>query len=140
MSDQPTGGAYPYLTIEGAAAAIEFYKTVFGATEVARHMADDKQRILHCTLALNGGTVFLSDAFPEFGNAAGPRKDQLPPVAISLLIASPAEVDRLAALAKEHGATIEWGPMDAFWGARFASLRDPFGHRWMLNADQPRPV
>ena len=50
----------------------------------------------------------------------------------------PAEVDRLHKRALDNGATTLMDPEDAFWGARFAMLTDPFGHRWMLNAELPK--
>ena len=54
---------------------------------------------------------------------------------MGLVLTGPAEVDRLHGRALDNGATTLMDPMDAFWGARFAMLTDPFGHRWMLNAE-----
>jgi PhnB protein len=130
-------GIAPYLTIDGASAAIDFYKAAFGAEEMFRQMAEGGRRVMHCSLRINGGTVMLSDSFPEPGTP-GPDPARPSPVAINLALADPAEVDRIAARAREQGATITMGPEDTFWGARFAQLTDPFGHRWMLNADLKR--
>jgi PhnB protein len=132
-------GVAPYLTIEGAARAIDFYKAAFGAEEAMRQMADDGRRILHCRLNINGGVVMLSDTFPEHSGPPGPDPARPSPVAISLALTDPAEVDRLHQRALDNGATSVMDPMDAFWGAHFSMLTDPFGHRWMLNAERRRP-
>ena len=55
-------------------------------------------------------------------------------VSISLEYDSAAEVDEVCARAAKLGAKIETQPTDSFWGTRYASLKDPFGHRWVLNA------
>jgi PhnB protein len=131
-------GVVPYLTIEGASRAIDFYRTVFGAQEAMRQMADDGRRVLHCRLNINGGVVMLSDTFPEHSGPAGPDPARASPVALSLALTDPAEVDRLHGLAVEQGARSVMAPMDAVWGARFAMLTDPFGHRWLLNAERQK--
>ena len=61
-----------YLTIDGAAAAIEFYKTAFGAEEVRRVPADDGKRLMHAEIRVFGQSVLMSDAFPEYGNIQSP--------------------------------------------------------------------
>jgi uncharacterized glyoxalase superfamily protein PhnB len=134
MTDSIRSPITPYLTVRGAAAAIDFYRDAFGATERMRMPAEDGERLLHAELALNGGVVYLSDEFPEHGGCGAPGASGRSSVAISLALKGPQEVDATHARALAAGATAEMGPMDAFWGARFATLRDPFGHRWMLSA------
>jgi PhnB protein len=124
----------PYLTVKGAAAAIEFYKTAFGATETGRHPAEDGKRLLHAALAINGGAVMLSDEFPEYSGTPAPTPEKPTSVAIAIRYDSPAEVDAIFARAVAAGANGWMKPDDMFWGDRFAMLDDPFGHRWMLNA------
>ena len=131
-------GISPYLTVAGAPRAIAFYKTVFGAAELGIHMADDGQRVMHAALRINGGVVMLSDSFAEFGDYPPPDPNRGSPVSISLALDDPAEVDRRHKRALDNGATTLMDPEDAFWGARFAMLTDPFGHRWMLNAELPK--
>ena len=131
-------GVVPYLTIEGAARAIDFYRIAFGAHEEMRQMAEDGRRVLHCRLSINGGVVMLSDTFPEHGAPPGPDPARGSPVAISLALGDPAAVDRLHRRAVDNGARSVMDPMDAVWGARFAMLTDPFGHRWLLNAERPK--
>jgi PhnB protein len=139
MAETSTGrGISPYLTIDGAPRAIAFYKTVFAAEDLGIHMADDGQRVMHAALRINGGLVMVSDSFPEFGDHPPPDPNRGSPVSISLALDDRSEVDRLHKRALDHGATTLMDPMDAFWGARFAMFTDPFGHRWMLNAEVPK--
>jgi PhnB protein len=128
----------PYLTISGAAEAIAFYERAFGAVEKQRMPAQDGKRVLHADLSINGGTVMLSDEFPEHGGPAGPTASKPPPVAIAIQYAKPAEVDATFQRAVAAGCTSTMEPQDTFWEARFAMLVDPFGHRWMLNAPLPK--
>jgi uncharacterized glyoxalase superfamily protein PhnB len=132
---QPTN---PYLTVKGAANAIAFYKKAFGAKEKVRMPADDGKRLMHADLDINGGTVMLSDEFPEYGGPAAPTASKPPPVAIAIQYARPAEVDATFRRAMDAGCKSTMEPQDTFWDARFAMLIDPFGHRWMLNAPLPK--
>jgi len=130
----------PYLTVRGAADAIAFYQKAFGAQEVTRMPAEDGKRLMHAELTINGGTVMLSDEFPEYsdeGAVRAPSKDNPAPVAVAVNYGSPAEVDAPFRRAVEAGCKGTLEPQDMFWGARFAMLTDPFGHRWMLNALLP---
>ncbi len=124
----------PYLTVSPAAGAIAFYVSVFGATQRALMPALDGLRIAHCELSINGGSVMLSDFFPEFGQTRIPIPADNPTVSISLEYDKPAEVDETCTRAAQFGARIETQPTNSFWGTRYASIRDPFGHRWVLNA------
>jgi PhnB protein len=128
----------PYLTVKGAAEAIAFYQKAFGATENARMPAQDGKRLMHASLAINGGTVMLSDEFPEHGGMPGPTRDKPAGVAVAMAFAKPAEVDAMFRRAVDAGAKGTLEPADMFWGDRFAMLLDPFGHRWMLNAPLPQ--
>lgn len=130
----------PYLTIRGAAEAIAFYAKVFGAIEQMRLPAQDGKRLMHAHLSINGGSVFLSDEFPEHSPVSAPAGGPPPPVGVVLDLASPADVDATYRRALEAGATSVMEPADQFWGARFAALTDPFGHRWMLNAALDKPA
>ncbi len=123
----------PYLTVSPASAAIAFYAAAFGAVQKALMPSLDGLRVMHCELALNGGTVMLSDMFPEFGKTRVPMPTELPTVTVSLEFSAAAQVDETFSRATSLGATGETAPMNTFWGTRFAVLRDPFGHRWMLN-------
>jgi PhnB protein len=132
---QPTN---PYLTVKGAADAIAFYKKAFGAKEVTRMPAQDGKRLMHAALTINGGTVMLSDEFREHGGPAAPSPTKPAPVAIVIQYAKPPQVDATYRRAVEAGCKSTMEPQDTFWEARFATLIDPFGHSWMLNAPQPK--
>ena len=124
----------PYLTVSPALAAIAFYKTVFGAEQKAFMPALDGIRILHCELDINGGSVMLADAFPEFGQTRVGIPGEPVTVSISLEFREAKTVDEIFLKATGIGAKAETAPTNSFWGTRLATFRDPFGHRWILNA------
>ena len=124
----------PYLTVSPALAAIAFYKTVFGAEQKAFMPALDGVRILHCELDINGGSVMLADAFPEFGQTRVGVPGEAVTVSISLEFSKAKIVDETFLKATGIGAKAETAPTNSFWGTRLATFRDPFGHRWILNA------
>jgi PhnB protein len=129
----------PYLTVKGAADAIALYQKAFGAKENTRMPAQDGKRLMHADLTINGGTVMLSDEFPEAceHSALAPSVDKPAGVAVSITYASPAEVDATYRRAVQAGCKGTLQPQDMFFGMRFATLDDPFGHRWMLAAPLP---
>jgi PhnB protein len=130
----------PYLSVNGAAAAIDFYRRAFGATEITRMQADDGTRILHAVVQINGGVVMLSDEFPEYNGTPAPTAANPTSVSVAIEFDAPAEVDATFRQAVDAGANGWMQPENMFWGARFAMLDDPFGHRWMLSAQLPPEV
>jgi PhnB protein len=130
----------PYLTVDGAAKAIDFYVKALGATERHRMPAEDGKRLIHAEIAINGGVVMMSDNFPEFcsdGEVTLPTLDKPGAVQVALHFKTPAEVDAIYTRATGAGAKSVMKPEDTFWNARFAVVADPFGHRWMFNAPLP---
>ena len=121
------GGVAPYLMIAGAAKAADFYKRAFGAEEVYRHPVDDKGRTMHIHLTINGGSVMLSDFYPEHGV---PEKA---PQAFNLHIQVD-DVDAWWKRAVDAGATVAMPLQKQFWGDRYGQVRDPFGVTWALFA------
>ena len=126
----PRGGAVPYLTIrlQQGQAAIDFYKRAFGATELHSSLAQDGVRVMHAHLSINGGSVMLSDDFPEFHSLV----DAPPPAGVTIHL----EVDDADACwnrALHAGAEIKMELADQFWGARYGQLKDPFGHSWSIS-------
>jgi len=123
----------PYLTVRGGKAAIEFYKKAFGAKVGMLMMADDKQRVMHATLLLNGAAVMLSDVFDEFPQMTGGARPPLevggPSVTVHLEVPA---VDQAWAKAMKAGAREVMPLADQFWGARYGQLSDPFGHVWSM--------
>ena len=124
----------PYLTVSPALGAIAFYTTVFGAEQKAFMPALDGVRVLHCELSINGGAVMLADAFPEFGQTRVGIPGEAVTVSISLELPAATRVDETFTKATGLGAKGETAPTNSFWGTRLATFRDPFGHRWILNA------
>jgi PhnB protein len=126
----------PYLTVKGGAEASAFYQKAFDAKENGRHLAEDGKRFMHIALSIHGGDVFLCDEFPEHGGAPAPTAERPAPVQITIQLKATADVDKVFAQAVKAGAVGIMEPADTFWNARFAQLRDPFGHHWMLNAQK----
>ena len=124
----------PYLTCSPAVAAIAFYTQVFGAEQKAFMPALDGMRVMHCELALNGGAVMLADAFPEFGQTRVSIPGEPVTMSVSLEFDKKDKVDEVFKKAVALGAKSETLPTNSFWGTRLATFRDPFGHRWILNA------
>ncbi len=93
----------PYLTVSPAMAAIAFYTAVFEAKQQALMPALDGMRIMHCELLINGGSVMLADAFPEFGNTRIPIPGEPMTVSVSLEFAEAAQVDAVFARATGLG-------------------------------------
>ena len=120
----------PHLVVDDAAAAIDFYVSAFGATELGRVPHPDG-RLVHAALTINGSTVMLNDDFPDFndGKASTPTALGGTPVTIHLQVP---DVETAFARAVEAGATVVAPLEDQFWGDRYGVVRDPFGHQWSL--------
>jgi PhnB protein len=117
----------PYLVVDGAAAAIDWYKTALGAHEIMRMPMGD--RIGHAEIRIGDSVVMLSDEWPDM-NLLGPKARG--GVTASLMIYVP-DVDAAFARAIQSGATEERAVADQFYGDRSGTLVDPFGHRWMIS-------
>jgi len=120
-------GATPYLAIKGAAAAIEFYKKAFGATEIMR-MAGPDGRIGHAEIKIGKAKLMLADEHPEIG-FLGPRTLGGSPITIHVYVE---DVDALVAQAAAAGAKVTRAVADQFYGDRAGQLEDPFGHVWFF--------
>jgi PhnB protein len=118
-------GATPYLSIKGAAGAIEFYKNAFGATETMR-LAGPDGRIGHAELKIGKANIMLADEHPEIGFLS-PRTLGGSPVVIHIYVE---DVDALAAQAVAAGAKLMRPVADQFYGDRTGQFEDPFGHIW----------
>ncbi|MGH2754303.1 MAG: VOC family protein [Actinomycetota bacterium] len=117
----------PYLCVDDAAAAIDFYVDVLGATERLRMPAPDG-RIGHAELELGGSLVMLADEYPEMG-IRSPRSIGGTPVTISVYAE---DVDAIFERALARGATSLIKVEDQFYGDRSGQFEDPFGHRWSI--------
>ncbi|MGH9670678.1 MAG: VOC family protein, partial [Terriglobales bacterium] len=113
--------------IQGAAAAIEFYRKAFGATELVR-MAQPDGRIGHAELRIGDSVVMLADEVPEMGYR-GPKSLGGTPVSILLYFD---DVDAVVARAVAAGAKLTREVKDQFYGDRSGVIEDPFGHLWTI--------
>jgi PhnB protein len=118
----------PYLVVDGAQKAIEFYTTVLGFTERMRMPGPDG-RIGHAELQLDGSVVMLADEFPEVG-AKAPSAYGGSPVSLSVYVE---DVDATFERATEAGGTVVRPLENQFYGDRSATFDDPFGHRWTIH-------
>jgi PhnB protein len=123
----------PYLAVRDAAAAIDFYIRAFGAEEKLRVPGENGRGIMHAEVRIGAGTVMLTDPAPSLGFNP-PAPGERAPVGIMVALPTPAEVDALFRRATEAGGEPETEPRDEPWGARFAGIVDPWGHRWWLHA------
>lgn len=124
------GRIVPYLMIDGAAAAIDFYTEAFGATEEFRLEMPDGQ-IGHAQINVNGAAIYLADAPDDMpGDAANPKKLGGTSVMLHQYVV---DVDASTEKAVAAGATLLRPPEDQFYGDRAALVADPFGHQWSLH-------
>ena len=118
----------PYIAVQNAAEAIEFYVAAFGATEVFRLIDPSDGRIGHAEIVIGGTTIMLSDEYPDFG-ALSPETVGGSPVKFQVYVD---DVDTAFAAAIALGATELRPVKDQFFGDRSGMLTDPFGHSWTL--------
>ena len=115
----------PYITVEGGATAIEFYKKVFDAVERLRMDGPDG-KIGHTELLIGDSVLMMSDEYPEM-NARGPKTIGGSPVSLALYVT---DVDAVVKKAVAAGATLERPVENRFYGDRTGTIKDPFGHTW----------
>jgi PhnB protein len=116
-----------YLTLDEAAEAIEFYKDALGAEERMR-MEAPGGKIGHAELQIGDSLVMISDAFP--GSTTRPPRELGGTTAGAFLYVK--DVDALTKQATDAGATVVSEVQDMFWGDRFGTIKDPFGHVWSI--------
>lgn len=117
----------PYLCVDGAKAAIEFYSSVLGARE-RMHMPGPDGKIGHAELELGDSLIMLADEFPEMG-VRGPKAVGGTPVMISIYVE---DADAVVDAAVAAGATALRPVENQFYGDRTGQFEDPFGHRWSV--------
>jgi PhnB protein len=115
----------PYLAVDDATEAIAYYKKAFGAKERTRMDAPDG-RIGHAELEIGNSILMLSDPFPQ---AATRSPKELGGTTASIFMYVE-DVDAVVKKAVDAGATVSMEVADQFWGDRFGSITDPFGHSW----------
>ena len=117
----------PYLVVDGASAAIDFYSLIFGAVERMR-MSGPDGKVGHAELAIGDSVVMLADEFPEM-DAIGPKQVGGTPVTLSIYVE---DVDATVDRAVGAGAKVLRPVQDQFYGDRSGQFEDPFGHRWSV--------
>jgi PhnB protein len=121
-------GVTPYLIVDGAAAAIDWYRDVFGAQEVAR-MTGGAGRIAHAEIRIGPASIFIGDEHVHYEDIHAPPRIGGTPVYLDI------ETDDVAALferAVAAGATAIRQPTDPAMAVQSAKVRDPFGHVWLI--------
>jgi PhnB protein len=117
----------PYLVVDGAAQAIDFYTQVLGAGERMR-MGGPDGKIGHAELQFGDSVVMLADEYPDMGYV-GPKAVGGTPVTIGVYVE---DVDKTFDAAVKAGAKALRPVEDQFYGDRSGQIEDPFGHRWSL--------
>lgn len=117
----------PYLYIDGAAGAIEFYSKVFGAKERMR-MPAPGGKIGHAEIQIGDSVIMLADEYPEM-DVRSPKAVGGTPVTMSVYVE---DVDSVFERAVKEGAKALRPVEDQFYGDRSGQFEDPFGHRWSV--------
>jgi PhnB protein len=120
-------GLLPYVTVDGAIKAAEFYKRAFGAEQAFMVPPDEKGRTMHVHLYINGSSLMMSDAYPEHGHPL------TKPQGFNLQLVVD-DIDFWWDRAVAAGAEVVMPVELMFWGDRYGQLRDPFGILWAMNA------
>jgi PhnB protein len=118
----------PSLVVAGGAKAIEFYKKAFGAEELFRMPGPDGKSVMHAELQIGNSRLMLTDEFKDRG-CLSPQSLGGSPVTIFMYVQ---DVDASFKRAVDAGAKVTMPLMDMFWGDRFGTLSDPFGHHWSM--------
>ena len=119
---------FPYLRVRNAAAAVDFYTRAFGVTEKFRLVEPGTGRIGHVELQFGPLVVMVSEEYPEY-SLVGPQTLGGTSVTLHLHVD---DADALIERAVAAGATLVRAPQDQFYGERSGTVRDPFGHEWLI--------
>ena len=130
-STQPSQTITPYLTYRDAAAAIDFYKRAFGATELMR-LAEPSGKIGHAELKIGEAMFMIADEYPDYGAISAETLGGSP-IKLHLYVA---DADQFAEHAVAEGATLVRPVADQFYGDRTGQLKDPFGYSWVIATHQ----
>lgn len=120
----------PAIAVHDAKQAIAFYQQAFEATELYRLIDPESGKIGHAELLINGSMFMLSDEYPAYNKT--PQALGGTTVKLTLMVE---DVDAIVARASDAGASVLRSPSDEFYGHRSATIRDPFGHEWMLQKE-----
>jgi PhnB protein len=118
----------PYLIVQGAASALDYYKKAFGARELVR-MPGPGGKVMHAEIRIGDSTIMLADEFPEMG-ARSPQTLGGSAVGLMLYVE---DVDASFDRAVAAGGKVQRPVKDQFYGDRSGTLADPFGHVWTIS-------
>ena len=122
---RPTTGVTPYLNVDGARKAIDFYKAAFGAIERDAILSEGGDKLIHSQIEINGSQIFLCDFFPDYGYAP------VQPQGFNMHIhVDDAQMwwDRAVGAGCEIASPLK----TEFWGDIYGQLKDPFGVLWAI--------
>jgi PhnB protein len=120
--------ATPYLILAGASEAIEYYKKVFGATELYRLEGPDG-KVGHAEIQIGDSRLMMADEHPQMGHKS-PRSLNGTPVSIVLYVK---DCDAVFKKAVAAGGKVQMELKDQFYGDRSGTLQDPYGHVWTIS-------
>jgi PhnB protein len=121
-------GVIPYLAIEGAQKAIDFYVRAFGAEVLGEPARDESGTLMNASLAINGGVLMVMDTMPNIGAEGEPATDK----GLTLQIVTD-KGDFWWDRAVAAGCVVTHPFRQEFWGDRYGRVRDPFGLMWAIN-------
>jgi len=131
MATKPIPEGYhtvsPYLAVDDAARAIEYYLKAFGAKELVR-MEAPGGKVGHAELELGDSRIMLSDPFPQ-ASTRPPKELGGTSASVFMYVE---DVDAVVKRAVDAGATVTMEVANQFWGDRFGTITDPFGHVWSI--------
>jgi PhnB protein len=131
MATKPVPDGYhtatPYLILDDATSALDFYKRAFGATEMHRYDAPGG-KIGHAEIRVGDSVIMMADAYADMGYRS-PKSYGGTPVSIMLYVEN---VDALFKRAVDAGAKVQRPVENQFYGDRTATIEDPFGHVWTI--------
>ncbi len=123
----------PYLAVYDAAAAVDFYKKAFNATQEGdAHLMPGTNKIMHVRVRINGALIMLCDDFSDITNHPSETPQALGGTPITLALHMD-DVQPFWDKAVAAGVTVNMPLADMFWGDRYGQVTDPFGHKWSMS-------
>ncbi len=123
------GTITPHLIVKGAAKAMDFYKTAFGAEEMCRMNGPDGQSVMYGEMKIGDSRLMIAEEWPGDGMPKSPTSLGGSCVTVHVYVT---DVDAAFKKAMDAGGTTTMPPMDMFWGDRYGKVKDPFGHEWSI--------
>ncbi len=122
-------GMIPHLVVDGCMAAMAFYEKAFGAETMMCMPGPDGSKVMHAELRVGKSIFFMCDDFPEMcgGKPRHPKALGTSPVTLHQYVV---DTDAAMKRAEDAGATVTMPATDMFWGDRYGTVVDPWGHFW----------